>query len=582
MDEEEQQQIPMCEFGMNTEQMERTEIDLETGEFYYDEKEISRGQTKENFVESETEAADRSENDETGCPEGTSEERCGGSGTPAASLKLPAGKGGMYSQSMQVKYLDFLEMENLPNSLSVITEWPDIGEEPFTANDYGNARRFLEKAGGLVRYCPEEKCWYRYGDHRWVRKSIEEMQKMVRDALFTSYDEELEQLVAENRGLEQERSKKEKLKCGRMSSIKNCLEAAALDLIIHTDDFDRDIYRFHAQNGSIDLKHFSETMYHQTGDYFTKMANARIITGGGDAQEKCPLWTEFVKQCCMYDDELYRYVQAAAGYSILTGDIREQKVFCLLGSGRNGKSLFINVLAYVAGDYAKKLESSVLCTDRYGRKSDETEKELYRIRGSRFVYSNEFSQNSILNEAFLKAITDGGRISCRTLYKESIEYVPTYTLWFSTNHMPNLQAIDEGIRRRIMVIPFRNHLSETEIDRNLEAKLLREADGILSWLGQGYLHYHHLGLDAPKAVVEATQGYFEEQDVFRRFLDENYEIETEGRIMASALYQHYVDWCKINGEKEVSKLIFSKQMERLNVEKKKISQGTCYLLRKVV
>ena len=487
----------------------------------------------------------------------------------------------MQEREVIYHYLETPEAEMaVDGELTVLNTFLPVSEEPYTANDYGNARRFLDRYGAAVRYCPEEKRWYLFNGTKWAPVPVEEVQKRIRNALFQSHEEERAKLEAEQRYKEAAKSEDAKVSCGRMSSIKSCMEAAALDCFIHPQDFDADIYRFHAANGSIHLKTFEGTWFHRTGDFHTKTARASLRKGSQDAQDDCPMWVRFVKQCCMYDEDLYKYVQAAAGYSILTGDIREQKVFCLLGSGRNGKSLFINVLAHVAGDYARKLESSVLCTDRFGKKSDETEKELYRIRGSRFVYSNEFSQSSILNESFLKTITDGGLITCRPMYRESIEYMPTYTLWFSTNHMPGLQAMDEGIRRRIVVIPFRNHLREDEVDRNLEAKLLSETDAILRWLIQGYLRYHHQGLVPPKAVIEATRGYFEEQDPVRRFVDEYYVENPAGRIYARDIYADYKHWCAENGEEVRSQKYLGIEMQRLAIRKEKDDKGNFYRVRR--
>ena len=235
-----------------------------------------------------------------------------------------------------------------------------------------------------------------------------------------------------------------------MSTLQNCLNMAALSVAVAPDAFDADPYLFHAKNGYMDLRDYEVYLLHDPLKYFTRTAGAALDPSAFGTEPEhepaCPRWVQFVKECCNGDMELYHYLNRAAGYSILTGDIREQKIFCLSGEERNGKSLFINTLAAVAGDYASKIEASVLSVNRFGDKDNDMSKELYRIRGSRFVYSNEFGRNSILNETLAKTITDGGTITCRTLFKESIEYKPTYTLWFSTNHMPNLQAMDEGIR----------------------------------------------------------------------------------------------------------------------------------------
>ena len=276
--------------------------------------------------------------------------------------------------------------------------------------------------------------------------------------------------------------------------------------------------------------------------------------------------------------EVYRYLQKAAAYSVLTGDISEQKVFCLLGSGRNGKSLFINTLAEIAGDYACKIDSSLLCRNRFNEQNTDIAKELYRMKGKRFVYSNEFGSGSILNEAFIKAITDGGNITARQLYSAAIEYKPTYTLWFSTNHMPNLQTMDEGIRRRIVVIPFPFTIREDKVDRHLADKLRAEYDDIYIWLMIGYTNYVIDGLEPPDIIKNATAGYFEEQDVFLRFLNENYVIDPNGRIAARTLYQHYQGWCVENGEKAVSRNKFGMEMTRLGVKKGRDQHSTFYCL----
>ena len=370
---------------------------------------------------------------------------------------------------------------------------------------------------------------------------------------------------------------------------------AAIETVISPDVFDANLYWFHAQNGAIDLRAndahiYSGALYHKPTQYFTKMAGTSFQTGDeykpAQWDEKlpylpyCPKWIQFVLDCCNKDMDLYYYLQKAAGYSILTGDIAEQKVFCLLGEGRNGKSLFINTLAEIAGDYANKIEASVLCANRFGDKDNDTSKELYRIKGSRFIYSNEFGRSSMLNENFIKTITDGGKIACRPLYGASIEYKPTYTLWFSTNHMPNLNAMDEGIRRRVVVIPFRNHLTEAQIDHTLADKFRAEYPAILTWLIQGYDLYQKHGLVPPPAVQEATKCYFTEQDVFKMFVDENYVVDEFGKLSVKELRIDYEHWCKLNGETVANQRTLSKELQRLNITHGRGSDGYYYGLRK--
>ncbi len=453
----------------------------------------------------------------------------------------------------------------------------------YPANDTGNAQRFLDLCRHSVRYVTAEKQWYYFDNTRWVCDTASFVPQLARRALEYSYRAEAEHTAEQGDFKKLPLIEKQHLKAGNMSTLQNCLNMAAISVVIAPDAFDADPYLFHAQNGYMNLRNYEVYLLHDQQKFFTRTAGASLNPRSSGNHPKsepdCPRWVQFVKECCNYDEELYHYLNRAAGYSILTGDIREQKVFCLSGEGRNGKSLFINTLAAVAGDYAAKIESSVLSVNRFGDKDSDMSKELYRIRGCRFVYSNEFGRNSILNETLVKTITDGGNITCRTLFKESIEYKPTYTLWFSTNHMPNLQAMDEGIRRRIVVVPFRNHLSEDEIDRDLAAKLLEEADAILYWLIQGYYRYTVQGLKPPAAVQQTTADYFAGQDLFQMFVDEYYVTDPDGKVYAKTLYQNYQHWCAENGEKPVSNAIFGKEMRRLGIPKTRDHQGYYYSLR---
>lgn len=456
----------------------------------------------------------------------------------------------------------------------------------YAPNDAGNAERFLDACGENVRYCTAEKTWYVFDGICWRADTTCQVEKMARQALDDSYAAEIAGLQATDQyGSKRDairRVSKQRTAAGNLHTLRNCVQMAAMRMAISPEEFDADDYEFHARNGSINLKTYQGFAYHKKDMYFRKTAGTSLQIDqadfGSDEQPYCPRWRKFLAQCVMGDVELFLYLQRAAGYSVMTGDISAQKVFCLVGEGRNGKSLFINTLAEIAGDYACKIESALLCTNRRGDRDADVSKELYRIKGSRFVYSNEFSRNSVLNEVFIKTITDGGKISCRPLYGASIEYTPTYKLWFSTNHLPNLQAMDEGIRRRLVIIPFRLHLTEDQVDKTLADAFREEAPGILSWLLQGYWQYTLLGLEPPKAVREATLEYFNEQDLFQLFLEEKYQKDSTGKIYASEMYRDYQWWCGDNGEKWVGKAKFSKEMQRLQVGKERDRHGTYYCL----
>ena len=285
-------------------------------------------------------------------------------------------------------------------------------------NDTGNARRFLDVYGDDVRYCAGEKQWYIcQPDMSWKVDEELLVEKLAYESVHNSYAHELQFYRAIDR-FGQMKGTVSKLErglrnIGNLSVLKSCIGMAQKEVPITADSFDRYDNLFHMPNAIFDVETLS-CVANRKEYYITRTAGAEY-----DCEAECPRWEQFVMECVEGDIGLYRYLQKAAGYSVLTGDISEQVVFCLLGSGKNGKSLFINTLAEVAGDYACKIDSAIISMNRRGDGSSETSKELYRMRGSRFVYTGEFSKNTVLNEAFVKSITDGGKISCRPLYGAS-------------------------------------------------------------------------------------------------------------------------------------------------------------------
>lgn len=458
-----------------------------------------------------------------------------------------------------------------------ITGAPPETLQGYADNDAGNARRFLDVYGDDVRYCAGEKQWYIcQPDMSW--KADEELlvEKLAYESVHTSYANELHFYRAIDRfgQMKDTVSKLERglRNIGNLSTLKNCIGMAQKEVPITADRFDQYDNLFHTPNATFDVEAWGPVA-NQKEYYITRTAGALY-----DCEAECPRWEQFVMECVEGDIALYRYLQKAAGYSILSGDISEQVVFCLLGGGKNGKSLFINTLAEIAGGYACKIDSSIISMTRRGDKDHDMSKELYRMRGSRFVYTGEFNKNTFLNEAFVKSITDGGKISCRPLYGASVEYQPTYTLWFSTNHAPELSGFDEGIRRRFVLIPFEHYVEHP--DKTLPQALQSEASGILNWLVEGYAMYKREGLDKPESITQATDDYIGEQDVFQMFVEEYYERDDNSREKTADVFIKYEAWCKIVGEQAVSRRKFCSEMKRLGIKHGKNNESTYYGLRK--
>ena len=292
-----------------------------------------------------------------------------------------------------------------------------------------------------------------------------------------------------------------------------------------------------------------------------------------DPSARCPRWLRFLDEVFKGDQDLVAFVQRAIGYS-LTGDTREQCLFLCHGKGANGKSTMLSTLRAVLGDYAANTPFSTFeLGDRSGNTND-----LAALAGTRLVSAAETSEARRLNEARVKAVTGGDPVTARFLYTEFFEYVPTYKIWLSMNALPTVAGVDEGIWRRLRLIPFNVSFKGRE-DRTLEATLRVEAPGILAWAVDGCLQWQAKGdLGAPSAVLDATEAYRAESDVIGRFLEDRTASDPDPRhgVRASDLYSAYSRWCLVMGEKAETATTFGRRLGDLGFEKKRAGAGMFY------
>ena len=110
--------------------------------------------------------------------------------------------------------------------------------------------------------------------------------------------------------------------------------------------------------------------------------------------------------------------------------------------------------------------------------------------------------------------------------QDFFQYRPTFKLFIIGNHQPELRTVDEAMRRRVNIVPFNRKPANP--DRELEEKLKAEWPGILRWMIDGCTDWQAQGLSRPDSVSSATKAYFEEQDLFGRWLEEECNVDREG------------------------------------------------------
>jgi putative DNA primase/helicase len=229
-------------------------------------------------------------------------------------------------------------------------------------------------------------------------------------------------------------------------------------------------------------------------------------------------------------------------------------LFFVYGPGGNGKSVFLNTIVNILGDYARTAAMDTFTAS----KSDRHPTDLAMLQGARLVSVSETEEGRAWAESRIKQLTGGDRISARFMRQDFFEYQPQFKLLIIGNHKPVLRNVDDAARRRFNIIPF-VHKPENP-DRQLEEKLKAEYPAIFRWMIDGCLDWQKNGLVRPPVVIEATQAYFDDQDLFGQWLEECCEIGKHKFEATSRLYSSWKDYAERSGETPGSAKAFSANM----------------------
>lgn len=419
-------------------------------------------------------------------------------------------------------------------------------------DDTGNADRFIDRYGNLYKYSYIANKFYIYDGMKWkiddkgsIRKLIDEMIESIKNEKVLHSEDVTEE---EAREVFQKFYKKTR----GTQAKKNIMNELMHRRPATPDDFDKDDMLINVANGYIDLT--SRELYkHDINKMFSQITNT-------DYTEKMQpaVWLDFLNDIFAGDQKVIRYIQKALGYS-LTGSTREQIMFILFGKGRNGKSIFVEVISEILGDYSNNMQAKSLMV----KKNDNVNTDIARLSKARFVTSSEPNEGFRFDEGLIKQLTGGDKVTARFLYAEEFEYTPKFKIWVSTNHKPIIRGTDDGIWRRLVLIPFDVQIPEEKVDKDLKYKLLREAPAILNWMAEGAYMWMQEGLAMPEKLKEAVQKYRNEMDTLGQFIEDCCKVDKNSSEKVSNLHQAYKTWSNDNltSTKVLGMKSFSQKME---------------------
>ena len=448
----------------------------------------------------------------------------------------------------------------------------------FPLTDLGNAERFRERWKDRLKYNTalgwlvwDGKRWSSNGADELVMIAEHETVRAIQDEAAAVRDSGRKDVLDAPKGArdymfdtDRELLYSDKIASyGRASESANKLGAlskrGAPYFAIGIERLDADKMKINVNNGTLSIARRADGDYVQFGPHDPDDLITKISPVDFDPDATCPEYDKFLLRV-QPRDEMRRFLHQWGGYSLI-GDVSEQILAFFYGKGGNGKSLLIDCWSLVAGDYGETLPIETFLDQGKSRSGGQATPDLALLPGVRLLRTSEPEKGSKLAESMVKLVTGGEPIQARKLNKDFFRFYPQFKLTISGNYRPTISGTDEGIWRRMRLVPFDVSIPKPERDRHLIDKLRLEASGILNHLLDGLRDWCDSGLIEPDDVTKATAKYRETSDPLGRFLSSCVVSAPGQRVQSSVLHDLYEAWCKSSGEKAWSNRGLSMAMD---------------------
>lgn len=351
-----------------------------------------------------------------------------------------------------------------------------------------------------------------------------------------------------------------------MKYVVSALNAAKPMVSISISDLDRNENLLNTPYAVYNLrKGMDGEKLHDPADLITKITQCSPGEGGMD------IWESALELFFCGDQELIRYVQQIVGMAAI-GKVYQEHLIIAYGGGANGKSTFWNTIARVLGTYSGKVSAEILTM---GNKHN-AKPEMAELKGRRLIIASEMEEGMRLNTAVVKQLCSTDEIQGEKKYKDPFHFIPSHTLVLYTNHLPKVGANDDGIWRRLIVIPFNAKITGSGDVKNYSDHLFEHAGAaIMQWIIEGAKTAIHQDFKSvlPECVKDAIAAYREENDWLGRFLEECCETGDGLEAKSGEFYQQYRAYCIQNGEYVRGTSDFYSAVDKAGFSRKKTNRG---------
>lgn len=407
-----------------------------------------------------------------------------------------------------------------------------LPDEPRT--ELGYAKRLVHVYGDRLRFVPEWKRWLVWTGQRWEHDITGQSARWAK--VIARW------LTADALAIEDRKARENALiaakKAETSASITAVLKLASTEepVVACADVLDADPFLLNTPGGVLDLR-TGELWRHDPALLLTKMTAAAY-----EPYAEGPAFTGFLERV-QPDAGMRAFLARLLGHA-LEGRVTEHVLPIFHGEGSNGKSTLVNAVMAALGDYAEPADPELLTARTFDAHPTGTA-DLY---GLRLAVLHESDAGRRLAEGTVKRLTGGDRLKARRMREDFWSFIPSHTFIALTNHKPLVTGTDEGIWRRLRLVPWEIVIPAEERDERLGERLAAELEAVMAWLVAGYQDWHQNGLSEPQRVADATASLRSESDAVGRFLDEQCVTGHGIRAGSTELFHAWQKWCAEQGE----------------------------------
>ncbi|MBW8365807.1 MAG: PriCT-2 domain-containing protein [Rhizobium sp.] len=407
----------------------------------------------------------------------------------------------------------------------------DVANGRVFARIWRNKLLFIHETGEVLRFD---------GCSGWVNAPPGEEDRAAKTVLTKLHDKASAQYKATPDDPKTKRLMAHVERTSKAGNLRAMIEMAKSEpgMTASVGEFDSDPLLLGVTNGVLDLRHG------QLLPVSPDLLISKRCAVAFDGNAECQTFMRFLEQV-LPDKDMRGFLQRWVGYC-LTGGAQEQKFTFFYGGGANGKSVLVELMAWMLGDYSRKIATEMLM--HHQRSPQGPSPDIVALKGRRFVYANETEEGRRLAEARIKDMTGGDTLTGRVPYgKADITFVPTHKLVIVGNHRPEITDNSFGMWRRVALVPFEVTVPESARDAGLLGKLKAEGSGILNWALKGLRMWLADGLAIPQKIEAATAAYREDQDVLGDWINDHCDVGAGRTESKAKLYRAYRSWALANG-----------------------------------